>query len=269
MEASGARVRHAAGLTGDPPARALAASPGSVARYEDAGGVADMVRVALVVNAVVSVLVSVFAVQYLFALDGVSSTGFRTLGAIQTAADRVHVGDGITFWSWFLCGVVFIVWTHRTYSNVSALGGSGLRFRSGWAIAGWLVPPFALWRPKQIVNDVWRASDRTLPAAADREEWGSRPTPLLLGAWWALWVLGALAERLSFNFADSSVDSARTTLALRVGAGVCLAAAALLAVWVVTAVTRRQQERARALGVAGGFESAVALGPSPERPVSA
>jgi Domain of unknown function (DUF4328) len=245
-------------------------APGARGRYEDPGGIADMVRVALVVNAIVSLLVTVFTIQYLFALDGVSSGALGGLGDIQSAANRLHVGDGITFWAWFLCGVPFIVWTHRTYSNLEPLGATRLRFRPGWAIGGWLVPPFALWRPKQIVNDAWRASDRTLPANAAREEWAARSTPFVMTAWWVLWVVGALAERFSLNFANSSVESARTTLAIRVGGGVCLAAAALLAVWVVGALTRRQQERARVLGMAAGFEgAAVALGPSPERPASA
>ena len=245
-------------------------APGARGRYVDPGGIADMVRVALVVNAVVSLLVTVFAIQYLFALDGVSSGGLGAVGDIQSAASRLDVGDGITFWAWFLCGAFFIVWTHRMYSNVRPLGAAGLRFKTGWAIAGWLVPPFALWRPKQILNDAWRASDRALPADARREEWGGGPTPFLITAWWVLWVVGALAERFALNFADSSVESARTTLAIRVGGGVCLAAAALLAVWVVGALTRRQRERARALGLKGGFDaSAVALGASPERPASA
>jgi hypothetical protein len=226
-----------------------------------------MVRAALVVNAVVSLLVAVFAIQYLSALDGVSSGGLGGVGDINSAADRLHVGDGITFWAWFLCGVVFIVWTHRTYSNLSALGATGLRFKTGWAIGAWLVPVLAVWRPKQIVNDTWRASDRELPATAAREQWGDRSTPLAMTAWWVLWVVGALAERLSFNFGGASLESG---LAIRVGGAVCLAAAAVLALWVVGALTKRQQERARHLGHHAGFAGAdVALGASPERPLSA
>jgi hypothetical protein len=226
-----------------------------------------MVRVALVVNAVVSLLVAVFAIQYLSALDGVSSGGLGGVGDINSAADRLHVGDGITFWSWFLCGVVFIVWTHRTYSNLSALGATGLRYGTGWAIGAWLVPVLAIWRPRQIVNDLWRASDRELPATAAREEWGSRSTPLAMTAWWVLWVVGALAERLSFNFGGSSLESG---LAIRVGGAACLAAAAVLALWVVGTITKRQQERARHLGYPARFSGAdVALGASPERPLRA
>src|SRR5206468_1879963 len=154
------------------------------ARYADPRGVADMVCAALVVNAVVSLLVTAFAISYLSALAGVGPGALGVAADIQAAAHRLDVGDGISFWAWVICAVVFLVWTHRTYRNLAPLGVSGLRFRSGWAIGAWFVPVLAIWRPKQIVNDTWRASDRDLPPSAARADWGGRRTPALMAAWW-------------------------------------------------------------------------------------
>ena len=239
-------------------------------RYADPGGVADMLSAALLVNAVVSVLVSAFAVSYLTALDGAATAGLGTAADIQTAAHRLDVGDGISFWSWIICAVVFVVWTHRTYRNLTPLGASGLRFRNGWAIGGWFVPVLAFWRPKQIVNDTWRASDRDLPPNAARAEWGASRTPVLMAVWWGLWVVGAVAERLTFQIGDQTLDSARTTLAIRVGGGVCLAAAAIAGMWVVSTITKRQQDRAARLReVAGDAAPPSAPIASPERPATA
>lgn len=259
MHAPGATERYAIGSN-------VGAAPASVRGYSDPGGVAEMVRVALAVNAVVSLLVAAAAMSYLSALGGVGGS-FGSLGDIQTAAHRLDVGDGISFWAWVLCAAGFVVWTHRTYRNLGALGASGLRFRNGWAIGGWFVPILAIWRPKQILNDTWRASDRDLPASTDRDAWGGRSTPFLMTAWWVLWIVGAFAERVSVQLGSNTLDSARTTLGIRVGGGVCLAAAAVLGVWFVGALTERQQERARQLSDLGGFGVAsVAPGPAPEAP---
>jgi hypothetical protein len=259
VHAPGATERYAIG-------KSAGAMPSSARGYSDPGGVAEMVRVALVVNAVVSLLVAVFAMSYLSALGGVGGSGFGTLGDIQSAAQRLEVGDGISFWAWVLCAAGFVVWTHRTYRNLGALGASGQRFRSGWAIGGWFVPILAVWRPKQILNDTWRATDRDLPADADRDVWGGRSTPLLMTAWWVLWIVGAFAERVSVQLGSNSLDSARTTLGIRVGGGVCLAAAAVLGVWFVGALTERQQERARQLSGLGSFGPATVAPEAPRVP---
>jgi hypothetical protein len=52
----------------------------------------------------------------------------------------------------------------RAYRNLPALGAESPRFSSGWAVGAWFVPFLNLVRPKQIMDDIWRASDPALPA---------------------------------------------------------------------------------------------------------
>ena len=61
-----------------------------------------------------------------------------------------------------VCVGLLIAWTHRLYRNLEPLGFRELRFGSGWAVGGWFVPFLNLVRPKQIVNDIWRAGDPAL-----------------------------------------------------------------------------------------------------------
>ena len=56
-------------------------------------------------------------------------------------------------------GIMFIIWFRRAYQNLVAWGTEGLRFGAGWTVGGWLVPFLNLVRPKQIMNDLWRATD--------------------------------------------------------------------------------------------------------------
>ena len=55
-------------------------------------------------------------------------------------------------------GVMFIIWFRRAYRNLEAWDTEGLRFEAGWTVGGWLVPFLNLVRPKQIMNDLWRAT---------------------------------------------------------------------------------------------------------------
>lgn len=56
--------------------------------------------------------------------------------------------------------VTFIRWLSLAYRNLPALGVRRLRHQTWWAIGGWFIPILWLFRPKEIVNDVWRGVTR-------------------------------------------------------------------------------------------------------------
>jgi Domain of unknown function (DUF4328) len=59
--------------------------------------------------------------------------------------------------------VGFLVWFHRAYTNLPALGIEPLPYATGWTIGAWLVPLLNLVRPKQIMDTIWRGSDPDRP----------------------------------------------------------------------------------------------------------
>ena len=50
------------------------------------------------------------------------------------------------------------MWMFRAYNNVDAVAPGARRYDGGWAIGSWFVPILNLFRPKQIINDIWRAA---------------------------------------------------------------------------------------------------------------
>ena len=143
----------------------------------------------------------------------------------------------------------FIAWFHRAYRNLRALGAKELRFRPGWAVGGWFVPILNLWRPKQIANDIWRASNPALPREA-ADAWND-PTPPLLLFWWLAFVAGEwlynVATRLSFQAEE--IGELKTVAGTFIVGDILWAIAGVLALVVVRRTTARQQGRAAALGV--------------------
>lgn len=65
-----------------------------------------------------------------------------------------------TLMSLVIIGTVtlFMIWTYRASSNIHALGGQGIRFTPGWAVAWYLVPIANLWMPYQVMSEIWRFS---------------------------------------------------------------------------------------------------------------
>ena len=143
------------------------------------------------------------------------------LAQIEASDDRTMVMAGV-FAVVFLVAVGFLIaWTNRVYRNLEPLGVQGLRFTEGWAVGGWFVPFLNLVRPKQILDDVWRASG---PDGGD-DDWHRRKVTPLLHVWWGLWILGGLLSLSSADDADLS-SAKSSAIAACVADGVLIIACA-------------------------------------------
>jgi hypothetical protein len=158
------------------------------------------------------------------------------------------------------CAVVFIRWLYAAYRNLEVVAPAEKRYSPGWAIGSWFVPIMNLFRPKQMVNDVWRAGGR------DSDD--ARPGLLLL-AWWLLWVISSFVV----NIAGRSYMDAATPEELRTGSITFLVGDTMQAICAVLAilVVRRGTERLDAKAAATPPPSAPPEPElvSPERPAGA
>lgn len=180
---------------------------------------------------------------------------------LTASDDRVTTTGLLQSGCYLVCIVAFLAWYGRAYRNLRRLGVHELRWGQGWAIAYWFIPIANLFRPKQVVNDIWRASDPDLPAG----NWWDRRVPALIHLWWGAWLISTFLERIFFRQSAQAGDSPADFVSLSqtyVAWDLIDIIPALLAVLVVRSITARQEERRRR------FESGELVAPPPE-PVEA
>jgi uncharacterized protein DUF4328 len=134
-------------------------------------------------------------------------------------------------------GVVFIAWLYRAAKNNETLGREQPRFGAGWAIGSWFIPLASFVIPVLIVQDLWRGADPDRPRGDPA--WRESPRSALVAWWWGAWVLAWVASQALLLDADT-VDEVRTQDTVAIIGMVLTAGAAILAVAVVRALTRRQ-----------------------------
>lgn len=232
--------------------------PAPIRRFERLEGLATWTIRAIVLDAIVSGVGTVLALQQFFSIDPNEHIPFEDL-----------VGSGVFGISQlvgaigYLSGILFVVWFYRAYQNVSVLNARG-RFAPGWAVGGWIVPILSFFRPKQIANDIWRTSDPTL-AAHPGSTWMHAKVHPLLNWWWGSWVLAGVAGLAAFPIVFvslasngfSETTSSETSIAIFVRSFAILFAtsyagrivAAFFAIPVVKRMTKRQRARAAQLEV--------------------
>ena len=138
--------------------------------------------------------------------------------------------------------VVFGRWIYLAHRNLPALGAENLRTRPGWAVGTFFVPIANLWKPFQAMNDLVRAS-------RDPRYWHLDDTPLLVGCWWALWLLvGAVGgNRVSVILQAVLVEGLRSAAVIQLVGSALNVVLYILALLIVRRVWRDQ---ARVVGLA-------------------
>jgi Protein kinase domain/Domain of unknown function (DUF4328) len=184
--------------------------------------------------------------------EGASSGDFYLwVGAVQAA--------------WFLVTAgLWLAWFRRAYLNLPALGARRLRYRPWWAVGSWLLPVFSLFRPKQVLNDIWRASDPDLPLDQP-DAWRKRPVPELLGWWWLAFLASILvrsitteavhaaADFMLLGLLPEQLDRFKPSAGMQIVADLLTVLCGLLALRVVRRTTARQHDRAGRLTATGAI----------------
>lgn len=163
-----------------------------------------------------------------------------------------------------LAGIIaFLVWLYRVRSNLPALGIQDARWSPGWAVGWWFVPIMSLFRPYQLVKEVWQASGPEARPVA----WRYTQVPALLGWWWALFLIGSFAGNIAFRMTmrgPETIDGyISNTMAYTVSA-VIWVVATIPAIMVVKGIDRRQAERQAALILEAVAEARAAPDQAPE-----
>lgn len=86
--------------------------------------------------------------------------------------------------------IVFLLWIHRVSGNLKALGVEHQRFSPCWAVGWWFIPIMSLFRPYQVMKEIWVQS---YPYKA------YDPVSPLLGPWWAMFLVSGWVGNISFR----------------------------------------------------------------------
>jgi hypothetical protein len=165
--------------------------------------------------------------------------GRISLDAWKASEQRVAVIAVIEIVLYLPTGIVFLYWLHRSYRNLRELHAGELRFTPGWAVGYWFVPVLNLWRPKQVLDDLWRGTAEPIAAGTSKSA--------LIALWWGLLIGGLIVSRVAGvgdvgTLTDLKRENVLHLVAhlLELGAAVCLFR-------LIGVLTRRQEAGAERL----------------------
>ena len=213
------------------------------------------VEVALLTLAVVAVAVAFAVEMNHFAVLTDLDAGVAVARADVDRADELaRSAELVRLLVLIAAATAFLLWFARAYRNLERLGVAGLRHAQGWALGAWFVPVVNLFKPKQVADDIWRASEPQLRA----ERWHDRAVSPWLHWWWAFWIAGGAFLNLAAfaTLRSKAVAAQLQSSSYALVADVLFAGSAALAIIVVSLMTVRLEARAQAVSAARALAAA-------------
>lgn len=141
---------------------------------------------------------------------------------------------------YIISAIIFIRWFRRAYFNLHQLFGT-MDHTEGWAAGAWFVPIISLFRPYQIMKEMYQKTKRHL---ADRNLGSAAELPLtFVGWWWTFWIINniysSILTRVTRN--AETLDSIMTATQASMINSLLSFAACLLAIKVVSDYARAEE----------------------------
>ncbi len=164
---------------------------------------------------------------------------FESDGAMLAAAESNDLRQliiGVAYLAVLVLAFIFVGrWIYFSSKNLRAFGATGLRIRPGWAVGWYFIPIANLWKPYQAMKEIWQASSEPL-------DWGRQRTPGLMPAWWALWLISNVADRIAFRLASNAemLDEFKFATAFGLGSGILNVVLCIVFVTLISRIARLQ-----------------------------
>ena len=109
----------------------------------------------------------------------------------------------VTIVAFIISTVTFIMWFRRAYFNLHQRINN-LSYSEGWAAGSWFVPILNLFRPYQIMKELYERTKSFLQSNGITLNKDLNVT--LVGIWWAVWVINNVLGQIVFR-STRSADS--------------------------------------------------------------
>lgn len=104
-----------------------------------------------------------------------------------------------------ISGITFIQWFRRGYYNLHQRIKT-CNHTDGWAAGAWFVPIVCLYRPYQIMREMW--VETALVLKRKNEDYMPSENLTLIGIWWTIWIISSFLGNIIFrtSFRTETVD---------------------------------------------------------------
>ncbi len=146
------------------------------------------------------------------------------------------------FFVYIVAAVAFCMWFYRAHKNLKIWRIPGLKYSPGWAVGYFFIPILNLFRPYQIAQEIWKASDPQVTIEAG-PQWHDNKGSSVVGAWWTFWIVANIVGQIAFRLNMSNIADPKGFLFVSIASDFLSIIAAAFAILVVLRIHARQSQK--------------------------
>ncbi len=143
---------------------------------------------------VISIISGYFEYEILYALQ---NGGEFSIEAAEASDTRQQVISILYMLAYITSIVTFIMWFRRAYYNLHQKVNN-LMLPEGWAAGSWFLPIISLFRPYQIMKEMYQETARLISKKDFLQTY--QLSSRFLGWWWGLWIICSMLGQFSFRY---------------------------------------------------------------------
>ena len=144
---------------------------------------------------IISILSSYLQYNLLKSLQNNEAVTDQMLNSNDTREQVIGILYLIIF---IISAVTFIQWFRRAYYNLNIR--TNCDHSEGWAAGSWFVPIISLFRPSQIMKEMWNKTNSLIKSKSPDYV---KNSTMIIGLWWTLWIIsnyiGQYVLKSAFN----------------------------------------------------------------------
>lgn len=148
--------------------------------------------------------------------------------------------------------IVFLQWFRRAYGNLHRLGINYLRHKESMAIWAWMIPIICVFRPVQIMNEIWKETQKGIKKYDST--FSIKNGELIIGLWWTLVIITNFIGRylLKTAFKQDTIEQLIESSQASIVSDVLQIVEALLIITIVSKISKFETRLANEIENSGG-----------------
>jgi hypothetical protein len=202
---------------------------------------ANFTKYTIIALGILVVMTGVAIVSDLMQLNLLENLEAITLEEAEANDKRVYIVDWLHIVAIIIAYILVLVWKYRTNKNCHGFGANDMRFTPGWAVGWHFVPIMNLFRPYQVMQEIWKVSTNPIT-------WQDQRSSALIKWWWFSYLIsgffGKYSAKLSMKgvFKEETLDQLGLITTATIFSNCALIVSTILTILMISEIHEKQNQ---------------------------